>query len=66
MTSYESHLFNELLDVNYEIKTGNHNSIIKMALITRYSQLVASLEDSLGEAAWKAFVSTGKKMFSAN
>jgi hypothetical protein len=66
MTTYESHLFNELLDVNYELETGKHNSVVMVALLNRYSQLVASLEDSMGEGAWKAFVRTGKEMFSAN
>ena len=63
MTNYERHVFSELLDVNYEISTGNHNSLIKSVLLNRYSLLVAQLEDSMGTAAWREFGAVGKKMF---
>lgn len=63
MTSYEAHLFNQLLEVNWRINNGNYDSIIRMALIRHYSEIVAQLEDSMGEAEWKSFVSTGRQMF---
>ncbi len=66
MTNYEQHLFSELLDVNYELETGEHNSVVIVALLNRYSQIVAQLEDSMGEDEWKSFVGMGKKMFSIN
>ena len=66
MTNYEQNLFSELLDVNYELETGKHNSVVTVALLNRYSQIVASLEDSMGEDEWKNFVGKGKQMFSVN
>lgn len=63
MTSYEAHLFNELLEVNWEISNGNYKPTVKMALIKRYSEITAQLEDSMGEAEWKGFLSMGRKMF---
>ena len=66
MTNYEQHLFSELLDVNYELETGDHNSVVRVALLNRYTQIVASLEDSMGEDKWKTFVNMGKQMFSIN
>ena len=66
MTNYEQHLFSELLDVNYELETGEHNSVVIVALLNRYSQIVAQLEDSMGEDEWKSFVGKGKQMFSVN
>ena len=63
MTNYERHLFSELVDVNWEINKGGHNSIVKMALISRYSQIVAQLEDSMGVTEWKKFMAMGKEMF---
>ena len=50
MTNYERHLFSELLDVNYEIECGGYKPLVKMALIKRYSEIVAQLEDSMGQA----------------
>jgi hypothetical protein len=63
MTQYESHLFNELLDVNHEIETGGHSSIVKMALITRYSQIVAQLEDSMGVNEYRNFIGGMRQLF---
>ena len=56
-------MFNQLLEVNYEIEAGNHKSLIKLSLINTYSKLVAQLEDSMGKAEWKQFLETGKQMF---
>ena len=63
MNSYEAFLFNQLLEVNYEIEAGNHKSLVKLSLINTYSKLVAQLEDSMGEAEWKQFRETGRQMF---
>ena len=63
MTTYEMHLFSELLDVNYEINNGGHNSLVRSALLSRYSQLVAQLEASIGEAEWKNLMASGRRMF---
>ena len=63
MNSYEAFLFNQLLEVNYEIEAGNHKPLVKLALINTYSQLVAQLEDSMGKAEWKQFLETGRQMF---
>jgi len=63
MTNYESFLFSDLLDVNYEISTGDHKPVVKLALIKRYSEIVAQLEDSMGGAEWRNFISTGRQMF---
>lgn len=63
MTNYESFLFSELLDVNYEISTGDHKPVVKLALIKRYSEIVAQLEDSMGAAEWKNFLAMGRGMF---
>ena len=65
MTNYERHLFSELVDVNWEINKSEHNSIVKMALISRYSQIVAQLEDSMGVAEWRNFMEMGKEMYAS-
>jgi len=63
MTNYERHLFSELVDVNYEIETGNHKPIVRMALITRYSQIVRSLEDSMGVKEYRDYIDGMRRMF---
>ena len=63
MTQYESNLFSELLDVNYELETGEHNSVVMTSLLNRYSQIVEQLEESMGKSNWRNFIDKGKQMF---
>lgn len=63
MTQYESNLFSELLDVNYELETGEHNSVVMASLLNRYSQIVEQLEESMGKSNWRNFIGKGKQMF---
>ena len=63
MNNYERDLFNQLLEVNYRIETGNYDSIIKTALITHYHHLEEQIRDSMGASEYRAFVNGMREMF---
>ena len=63
MNDYERRLFNQLLEVNYRIETGDYDSIIKTALTTHYRYLEDQIKDSMGKDEYKAFVDGMRQMF---
>ena len=63
MNNYERRLFSQLLEVNYRIKTGDYDSIIKTALTTHYRYLEDQIKDSMGKDEYKAYVDGMRKMF---
>ena len=62
MTENEAKLFNQLLEVNWELGLTT-NSTIKTALVEHYWKLQDELADSMGREEWKQFINTGQKMF---
>lgn len=63
MTNYEAKLFNELLEVNWEMGHGDYNPTVKTALLNRYHEITSQLEDSMGRKEWNNFINGMKQMF---
>ncbi len=63
MTEYQRHLFNDLLDVNYELSVGDYGPVVMEALRSKYQQLEDELIDDMGFDEWREFLKTGRKMF---
>ena len=64
MTRYQSELFNQLLDINWELETGNHNDIVVQALQDQYRQVQHDLETDMGKEEYQAFILNAQRMFS--
>jgi len=62
MTEHESKLFNQLLEVNWELGQTT-NSTIKQALMEQYWNLQEQISESMGRQEWKNFINTGREMF---
>jgi hypothetical protein len=63
MTIYERSLFQELIDINYEIESGNHNKIVKIALLNDYHRLQQELISSMGRQEWDSYIKGMREMF---
>ena len=63
MTTYQTQLFNQILDVNWDISTANVSQVSKDAMITRLNELTTELAEHMGEEAYHSFMLNGKKMF---
>lgn len=63
MTEYQRHLFNDLLDVNYELSVGDYGPVVTEALRFKYSHLENELIDDMGYDEWKDFKEKGRQMF---
>lgn len=63
MTTYQTQLLNQILDVNWDISTASVSQVSKDAMITRLNELTSELAEQMGEEAYNAFMLGGKKMF---
>ena len=66
MTEKQSHIFNKLLDANWEVKEAVEREDYLQAyeMQKRVTQLKAQLREDMGAEAYDRFVEIGKKMFS--
>ena len=65
MTTYQTQLLNQILDVNWDISTANVSQVSKDAMITRLNELTDELREQLGEEAYHEFMLNGQKMFAS-
>ena len=63
MTNFQRHLFNEILDLNWELEVGDYNEIVTKALRYRMQELERELEEDMGVEEWKNFKEQGRRMF---
>lgn len=63
MTQYQRQLFSQILDVNFEIETGNHNEVVMQALRYRLDALQMMMEEDMGAFEWHEWKEKGRKMF---
>jgi hypothetical protein len=63
MTNFQRHLFNEILDVSWELNVGDYNEIVLRALQQRINHLEEQLEEDMGVEEWRNFKEQGKRMF---
>jgi hypothetical protein len=63
MTNYQRELFNEMLDVNWELNVSTHNPVVVKALHYRMNQLEELMGDHMGEKEWQDWKNRGREMF---
>lgn len=63
MTNFQRQLFNEILDVSWELNVGDYNEIVLRALQQRINHLEEQLEEDMGVEEWRNFKEQGKRMF---
>lgn len=62
MTESQGKLFNEILDLNWEMKNET-NSTKKYELLGKLIQKKINLKEDMGEEAYNTFMDAGRKMF---
>jgi len=63
MTNYQRELFNEMLDVNWELNVSTHNAVVVKALNYRMNQLEELMGEHMGEKEWQDWKNKGREMF---
>jgi hypothetical protein len=63
MTNYQRELFNEMLDVNWELNVSTYNAVVVKALHYRMNQLEELMGDHMGEKEWQDWKNRGREMF---
>jgi len=63
MTNYQRELFNEMLDVNWELNVSTHNTVVVKALHYRMNQLEELMGEHMGEQEWRDWKNKGREMF---
>jgi len=63
MTNYQRELFNEMLDVNWELNVSTHNAVVVKALHYRMNQLEELMGEHMGEKEWQDWKNKGREMF---
>jgi len=64
MTTKQSKIFNEILDLNWEMNRENKNFTRKFELVKQLGEKKEELKKSMGEAEYNKFMNAGQRMFS--
>ena len=64
MTTKQSKIFNEILDLNHDMVNENKNFTRKWDLLSKLSDKKEELKKSMGEFEYNKFMNAGQRMFS--
>ena len=64
MTTKQSKIFNEILDLNWEMNRENKNFTRKFELVKQLGEKKEELKKSMDETEYNKFMNAGQRMFS--
>jgi hypothetical protein len=63
LTAYQRQLFNDLINLNWEIDHGEYNQTVQNALVEQYWEVKEELMNDMGREEYDRYINGMREMF---